>query len=120
MNVQVELWQLMVFLAGLLVSFFGCIFAFGRLLMGQFEKRLDERFGAQDLARALLAAEVAKIKDAQHAQEVVFLKFQATLPEKYEAREDVIRKEAVFHAKLDSLATMLMSHLRITPPNGST
>jgi hypothetical protein len=51
MNIQVELWQLLTFGVGLLLSFFGAAFAAGKLLGAQWQKGLDQRFEAQDEAR---------------------------------------------------------------------
>ena len=51
MNIQIELWQLLTFGVGLLLSFFGAAFAAGKLLGAQWQKGLDQRFAAQDEAR---------------------------------------------------------------------
>lgn len=48
MTIQVEFWHLV----GLLIGFFGFVFAAARLLGGQIDRRLEERFKAQDKARA--------------------------------------------------------------------
>lgn len=51
MSIQIEPWQLLTFGVGLLISFFGAVFAAGKLLGGQWQKGLDDRFAAQDKAR---------------------------------------------------------------------
>lgn len=47
MTLQVEFWNLVM----LLVAFFGCVAGFGKILLGQIDRRLDERFAAQEKAR---------------------------------------------------------------------
>jgi hypothetical protein len=47
MTIQVEL----TWLIGLLTSFFGVVWAFGKVLVKQFDKRLDERFATQEALR---------------------------------------------------------------------
>lgn len=47
MSIQLELWQLIT----LLIAFFGAVAGFGKIILGQIDKRLDERFSAQDRAR---------------------------------------------------------------------
>ena len=51
MHVQIELWALLSFLIGLLITFLGCVFGFAKVLGGQIDKRLDEKFQAQETAR---------------------------------------------------------------------
>lgn len=47
MKIEIELWHLIT----LLLAFFGCVAGFGKILLGQIDRRLDERFTAQDKAR---------------------------------------------------------------------
>lgn len=47
MTIQIELWQVI----SLSLSFLACVGAFGRVLLSQAEKRLDERFLAQEKTR---------------------------------------------------------------------
>jgi hypothetical protein len=44
MQVQIEFWELLCSVASVLVAFAGVTWAFGKLLMAQFEKRLDAKF----------------------------------------------------------------------------
>ena len=47
MTVQVEFWQLIT----LLISFLGFLFAAGKLLLSQIDRRLNDRFEAMENAR---------------------------------------------------------------------
>lgn len=53
MTVHVDLWGLLVWLVGLLLAFFGCIWAFAKVLGSQQEKLLDVRFASLEESRTL-------------------------------------------------------------------
>lgn len=114
MTVQMELWHLIT----LLIAFFGCVGAFGKVIISQFEKRLKERFTAQDNARmegqkALRdifdqhLADERRNGDALMSLEREFLRWQADLPIHYVRREDYVRGQVVIEAKLDALYNKL-------------
>lgn len=118
MMVQVELWALLIFLVGLLLSFLGCIFGFAKVLGGQIDKRLDEKFKAQEEARVAGAKTLREHIDRyvttgeKTATQVAnlerdFLKWQADLPIHYVRREDYVRGQTVIEAKLDALYNKL-------------
>lgn len=103
MTVQMELWQLIV----LLMAFFGAVWAFGRALLAQIEKRLGERYESQEQARKESQQrwndEFRKIE--KHGQQVErdLLRLQAQLPNEYVRREDWIRFSGTIDKKLDEL-----------------
>lgn len=116
--IQIEAWDLIKFLVVLFVAFMGCVFAFGRVLGAQIDKRLDEKFKAQEEARkagatALLERINGHITAGQstHTQVVNlerdFLKWQAELPIHYVRREDYVRGQSVIEAKLDAVYNKL-------------
>lgn len=115
MTLQVEFWVLLTFLVGLLLSFLGAAFAMGRILLSQFEKRLDVRFAAQESARQLHSehwdARFAALEKGAHEEagqwrrvERDLMGLKAELPLHYVRREDYIRGQSVIEAKLDGLA----------------
>lgn len=115
MTLQVELWTLITFLVGLFVSFLGATFTMGRVLLTQFEKRLDTRFATQEEARQLHTehwdARFAALEKAAHDEagqwrrvERELMDLKAELPLHYVRREDYIRGQSVIEAKLDGLA----------------
>ncbi len=114
MSVQIQVWELVLSIAGLFIAFMGCIFGFAKVLGSQIDKRLDEKFNAQKEAREVADKALnntlqrhldeerkttAKISDLEKD----FLKWQAELPEKYVRRDDYIRGQTVIEAKLDAL-----------------
>lgn len=100
MTIPVDFWQLV----GLLVTFLGFLFAAGRLLLTQIDRRLEERFTAQ--AVRLSALEAASRDEAGQWQRVEreLMDLKADLPLHYVRREDYIRGQSVIEAKLDGLA----------------
>jgi len=107
MMVQMELWHLIT----LLIAFFSCVGAFGQVLLKQFDKRLTERFAAQETARISAQAHwdqrFSTLDDA--AKEWVrvereFLEWKAALPMTYVMRDDYVRNQTVIEAKLDAIA----------------
>ncbi|MCY1292437.1 hypothetical protein D9M70_416640 [compost metagenome] len=72
------------------------MFGLVKLLLAQFEKRLGERFAAQE-------KEIAQIAELERD----FLRFQAELPLQYVRREDYVRNQTVIEAKLDGVRDKL-------------
>lgn len=97
MDLTIDWWQLTTFSIGLLASFVGSAFALGRMLLGQFEKRLDMRFTSLERAAEAEAGEWRRV-------ERELLDLRAELPLHYVRREDYIRGQSVIEAKLDGLA----------------
>lgn len=108
---QLELWHLI----SILIAFFGCVGTFGMVLLAQFEKRLTERFRAQEDAR--LSAQstwsqrfdsLEKSSELEREEwrrvERELLKLMASLPLDYVRREDWVRNQTVLESKIDGLA----------------
>lgn len=100
MMVQADFWQLVGLAVSLLGGFAAIIFGAGRLIAGQFERRIDERFNALEEQRKREADGITSL-------EREFLRFQADLPLHYVRREDYVRGQSIVEAKLDGLATKI-------------
>ena len=107
MMVQMELWHLIT----LLLAFFGCVGAFGKILLSQFEKRQGERFKALEAARQTASEHWDKRFSSleNSAKDWVrierdFLEWKADLPMTYVMRDDYVRNQTVIEAKLDAIA----------------
>ncbi len=111
MTVQVEFWQLVT----LLITFLGFLFAAGKVLLAQIDRRLNERFAAMESARetagrhwdekfAALLEQNKREAEGWQSLEREFLRFQADLPLNYVRREDYVRNQTVIEAKLDAVA----------------
>lgn len=114
MTVQVEFWQLIT----LLISFLGFLFAAGKLLLSQIDRRLNDRFEAMENAReqasrhwdekfGTVIDQNRREAEGWVALEREFLRFQADLPLQYVRREDYVRGQSVIEAKLDALYNKL-------------
>ena len=57
MLIELQLWQLI----SLLLAFFSCVAVFGKLLLNQFDRRLGERFKAQEKAQQKDYSEVDRL-----------------------------------------------------------
>lgn len=87
MKLSIDFWEVI----SLLLSFVGLMFAAGKLLLAQIEKRLNERFEALEAARRESEAGWSRL-------EREFLEFRADLPLHYVRREDYLRGQAVLEA----------------------
>lgn len=92
MQVQIEFWQLLGSIVAVIVAFATVTWTFGKLLMAQFEKRLDAKF-------QVMQKDLDQVKKLERE----FLEFKATLPEKFVARPDYIRGQSTLEAKQDAL-----------------
>ncbi|MGZ8172833.1 MULTISPECIES: hypothetical protein [Methylobacter] len=101
----------------LLIALATMMFAGGRMLVSQFDRRLNERFEALDASREnsqnhwdakFAALERATSADAEEWRRIEreFMKFQAALPLEYQRREDAIRDQSRIESKLDGLAKL--------------
>ncbi|WP_318367380.1 hypothetical protein [Enterobacter sp.] len=92
MKLNIDFWEVISFM----LSFAGLMFAAGKLLLSQIEKRLNERFEALEIARRESESGWSRL-------EREFFEFRADLPLNYVRREDYLRGQAVIEAKLDAL-----------------
>ena len=97
--------------AAIIASIIGGYWALGRLVVAQFDKRLDERFAAiersRNESRELSEERFKNYEKEQRELDRQFLKFAADLPTNYVRREDHIRFETVIYARLDALNAKL-------------
>lgn len=94
-------------LVGLLLLFFGAVWAFGKVLVSQFDKRLDERFATQEVARTEAQEHwenrFMKIETLARSTDRDMLLMRGDLPNLYTRREDTIRNQSVLEARMDAL-----------------
>ena len=115
MTITLDIYQLLGLAFTMLTAFITVMFAAGKLLIGQFEQRLDDRFSSQNEARVagqkhwdtqFLALEQAAANEAKEWQRIEkeILMMKADLPNLYVRRDDYIRNQSVIESKLDGLA----------------
>ena len=98
--------------ATLLVAFFGLILGFGKLLLSQFEKRMDERQKVMEARLSELRNSVTR--ESSRITEVgnSITEFMNKLPLEYVRREDWIRFSATIDTKLDRLADLFIKAIK--------
>ena len=118
MMLSVDIWQFLGLTVTLLIALVTMMFAAGRMLVNQFDRRLNERFNALDVSRIdsqnhwdakFTALEKATSTDAEEWRRIEreFMRFQTSLPLEYQRREDAIRDQSRIEAKLDGLANLI-------------
>lgn len=125
MQVQVEFWQLISGIVGVVVAFASVTWLFGSILVKQFKDSLAARFDAQDEMRKQRERDQDEMRKQREKDldarfdgldgtirqegegwrqvERDFLKFQADLPTRVVFRDDYIRGQSVLEAKQDAL-----------------
>jgi hypothetical protein len=103
----------------LIVAIVTMIFAFGRILMVQFEKRMAEKFNAQAELRATekesSSTRMAKLENDMGGLIRRVETLSVKLPLEYVRREDWIRFSTTIDTKLDRLAELV--HQRFNAGN---
>lgn len=91
------------------------LFAMGRLLLSQVQKRLDERFSTMEESRAHAAEQwrnsFAALEHNAAATERRLTQLLIDLPLHYQRREDAIRQEVAIIHRLDALSDRIGSAL---------
>jgi hypothetical protein len=88
--------QLIAAIATIAAAVIGAVLALGRMALGQFERRMGEKFAALNVS---IGEEKAQVKDLKTQVETL----ANSLPMEYVRREDWIRFSTVIDAKLDRL-----------------
>jgi hypothetical protein len=102
MQVQVEFWHLLSMLGGWLLILAAGLWAAVKVIGGQVDRRLNEKFEAQGKSITLYAESATKTADALRKLEQDFLNWKGSLPMTYVLREDYIRGQVVLEAKQDA------------------
>ena len=114
MQITLELWHVILLLSMALSA----AWAMGRVLLGQTDRRLDERHKVQmdsyaQLNKTLLnhLDDEKNTRDKIAALERQFLKWQGDLPLHYVRRDDFIRTQTTIETKIDGLALRIENAL---------
>jgi hypothetical protein len=101
-TIQIELWALLSTLGGWLLILGGGLWTVAKVIGGQVDRRLSEKFQAQGESITLYAASATRTAEALRQLEQEFLNWKGTLPVTYVLREDYIRGQVVLEAKQDA------------------
>ena len=122
MTISVDIWQLLGAAGALLGMMVSLIITAGKVLIGQFEKRLDEKFSTMDAGRIaaqqhwdnqFAGLESAAADEAKGWQRVErdIMQMKIELAENYVRKEDHFRIQSVLEAKIDGLAVRIENAL---------
>jgi len=122
MTIAVDIWQLLGVASALLGMMVSLVVTAGKALIGQFEKRLDEKFSTMEAGSIaaqkhwdsqFTALELAAVDEAKGWQRVErdIMQMKADLPVNYVRRDDYIRNQSVIEAKIDGLAVRIENAL---------
>lgn len=96
----------------LILAFVGLLFAFGKILVNQFNKSLDQRFIERDeqhrQLRESIKNESIRITELSNSLQ----KFASAMPLEYVRREDWIRFSATIDHKLDRLGEFMIKAMK--------
>jgi len=95
-------WQMVGVLVAMLAAFSAVVLLAVRVMLAAQQRHADEKF-------RLLSAGIEKNNTEWQRIEKDFLKFQATLPEKYVARDDWIRFSNSIDAKQDKITENMIT-----------
>jgi len=101
MQLQIDLWQVLSF-AGVIV---GAFWAIGRVLAGQFQKSIDEKF--KDI-REGLSEQALSTRQLERD----FMDFKATMPRDYVRREDFVQTIATIQVRIENMALRIEQAIR--------
>lgn len=129
MMITVDFWQLVGLFGALLGAVLTVLGAACKLLLAQFDRRLDERFKSAAEARAAEqkhwdakfgALENAAATEAKEWQRIErdILTMKADLPIQYVRRDDYIRNQTIIEAKIDGLAVRIENAILKGERNG--
>lgn len=100
MTINIDFWQIV----GFLLSFLGCCFGFGKLLLAQYSHKLNAQFKYSDERLSILieTQKESSTKVSQLERDLLLLK--ADLPLAYVRRDDFVRSQTVIESKIDAVA----------------
>jgi chromosome segregation ATPase len=96
MTLQIDFWQLVLAIGGILAAMVAIVWAFSRIIINS----IDQRFKRLD-------EDIRKVETATHENEKEVLRLRADLPNEYVRREDWIRFTGVIDCKLDTLSAKI-------------
>lgn len=103
MTVQFELWHLIT----LTLTVLGLFVGLGKVLLAQFERRIDERFVAYNELHSQRMSHLEEQNKGVERLDRDFMKLRLDLAENYVRRDDYIRGQTVIEAKLDAISLEL-------------
>lgn len=116
MSLTLSPWEWLSLAGGIGLALVTLLLGAGRLLVGQFERRLDLRFAALEATRQQSAeqwrASFSALEATAREHEQRITQVLIDLPLQYQRREDAIRQEVAVIHRLDALGIKVDAALR--------
>ena len=101
--IEISTWQVITFFVSLVITIIGMLIGFGKILLAQFEAKLNEKFRfSEERYRQLHNDMTAERKTSEEAKEAIST-LKVSMPNDYQRREDAIRSETVNSARFDAI-----------------
>ncbi|MCL7758063.1 hypothetical protein [Pasteurella multocida] len=101
--IEVGGWQVITFFVSLVITIIGMLIGFGKLLLSQFEAKLNEKFKFTEERYRQLHDDIKAAKDLSEAANKTVTELKTSLPLDYQRREDAVRSETVNSARYDTI-----------------
>lgn len=101
MRIEIELWQVVTLLSALV----GAFWAIGKVLVGQFQRTIEEKFKA-------VSTGLTEQTQSSRQLERDFMELKAALPRDYVRREDYTQAIATIQIKIDHMALRIEQAIR--------
>ena len=105
--IEVGGWQVITFFVSLVITIIGMLIGFGKMLLSQFESKLNEKFKFSEDKYTQLQKDIQSAKERAEAARSIVIELKTDLPNEYQRREDAIRSEAVNAARFDAINSKL-------------
>ena len=99
---EVSTWQVITFFVSLVITIIGMLIGFGKILLAQFESKLNEKFKFTETQYQQLHQDIKEARRLSEAANIV-MELKIKMPEDYQKRDDAIRSETVNSARFDAI-----------------
>lgn len=100
---EVSTWQVITFFVSLVITIIGMLIGFGKILLGQFESKLNEKFKFTETQYNQIHQDIKEARRLSEAANNTVMELKIKMPEDYQRREDAIRSESVNSARYDAI-----------------
>lgn len=105
--IEVGGWQVITFFVSLVITIIGMLVGFGKILLAQFESKLNEKFKFTEEKYRQLHDDIQAAKKLSETARDTVIELKTNLPNDYQRREDAIRSETVNSARFDAISEKL-------------
>ncbi|OOF65141.1 hypothetical protein [Rodentibacter sp. Ppn85] len=105
--IEISGWQVVTYFVGLIITIIGMLIGFGKILLAQFESKLNEKFKFSEERYRRLHDDIKAAKELSEAANKTVTELKISMPNDYQRREDAIRSETVNSARFDAINAKL-------------